>query len=674
MYICSNYNLKIMEKQQKFDNLFVCRLKRLADMRTTLIFALTLTFLTGLSPHVDGWATACAANAADRSTTMTMGYTDGNQALCLGMGTTVSVGCAIQFTQDDLQRLKGARIRSLRLAMGETVSQSCYVFISKSLDAEPDYRQDVAQLDGGWNEITLTEPYELTGDELFVGFHYETAGDALSMDGRDDNDLANWLRIVQNGDEASATWQHQSGGNINLQVVLEGDNLPQNDVRLEKVVAKRYAGLDQPMPVDLIVRNCAAAEICSLDVAFTIEGQAQQTQTLDGLSIGSGEVALVAVPNVVFEQNGIANLDISIVGVNGVSDERPADNDGQVENVVSKKDYTNRKVLLEHFSTMRCNNCPAAHKTIEDALMYRRDVIHVVHHAGMMTDDLTISEHEDYLWFYSDGSTTTNPYAPAAMLDRTNLSPYGANSGSVGSTPGPVFFPQRATFGKLADQSLSTPALVSVGIDRSYDEATRTLCLTVSGEVPAGTPDRLKATDVRLNVFLTEDSIEGKQLGAPDPYHYWHNSSVRKVLTDTWGDAVSFNEGAFQSETYSFQVPDTWRPEQMHVVAFLANTDRTNSNNCKVFNANEVSVKETAATVIMTVAGDDAPLAVYVQNGRLMLLGDYAQADIVSVSGRLVQTIAAPQTCVPVDGFPAGVYLVRARTPQGMKAFKFLKK
>ena len=182
---------------------------------------------------------------------------------------------------------------------------------------------------------------------------------------------------------------------------------------------------------------------------------------------------------------------------------------------MSKKDYTNRKVLLEHFSTSNCNNCPVAHRNIDNALLYRNDVIHVVHHAGMGTDFLTIPAHEDYLYFFGE-----KVYTPAVMLDRTNMSPYGVGDGAgSSSTPGPAFFPVSATLGKVIDQSLSVPAVVTVDINRQYDAATRKLQVVVTGDVTqvdlpektrSGLVDALhilKGIDGIAQVYLTEKDV-----------------------------------------------------------------------------------------------------------------------------------------------------------------------
>lgn len=271
------------------------------------------------------------APKAERSTQMQIGYTDGNQGISLGTGQTVVVQCAIQLPQSELLRLQGSKITSLRIAMGETSDDAGnYIFIANDLTSPPAYKQTTGTLASGWNSITLDSPFEITGNEIFIGFRYQAAGNALSMDGREDNDLANWIQITPVGNNTSGTWTHQGGGSINLVATVEGDNLPQNDIRLERVVAKRYASTLGNTPLELLVRNKGAAEVRSMKVEYTIEGQETQTQTLNNLAIGSNQVALVKMNDIVFENSGIANLDIHISKVNGEDDEFPANNSGTI--------------------------------------------------------------------------------------------------------------------------------------------------------------------------------------------------------------------------------------------------------------------------------------------------------------------------------------------------------
>lgn len=615
----------------------------------------------------------CFYDASGNADKLKIGYTDGNMSLSLGQYLNLVIQGAVEFPESYMERLKGNRITALRLAIAsELTQQDNYVFITDDLNGPFLYKQKVEHLNAGWNEIPLDVPFEINGP-LYIGFRYVSYGERLSMDGREDNDLANWIRFTQSEDDPQSAWQHQSGGNLNFQAIVEGDNLPQHDVELQKLVAKKYAQTGGDMPISLVVRNQAAADINSLEVSCAVDGQEPVTLLVDNLNIASGDMALVPVGNIVIQQDGIANLDVKIEKVNGQDDENMADNSATLANVISKKEYVNRKTLLEHFSTMKCPNCPDAHKMMEDALAYRDDVIHVIHHTGMGTDPLTIAPSSDYMLFYTNGSSGSY-YAPAAMLDRTNLSVYGANDGQR-STPGPVFFPQRKTFGKLVDRSLSTHAYVTVGIDRQYDPQTRMINVSVSGAVPSGDLARLSGDNVRLHIFVTEDGVLSymAQAGASEGKDYVHNNVLRQVLTETWGDAITFSEdGTYASGNYSYTIPEGSDAEKMHIIAFLANVDTSNPNNDKVCNANETDITGGNSTGLESVSGAEPDIRVFVSGDYMRIAGDYENAKIYNISGQLVKVIAGQVDLVPLDDIAHGVYVVRVNSSKGVSVAKVM--
>lgn len=644
--------------------------------------AILLTALLLLASETAQPANKVVREADGKSTQMRIGHTDGNMALNLGLGgMAVIIQGAIQFPAEYMQKVAGSKITTVRLAIGcELSEQNNYIFITNDLNKPFTYKQTVEKLEKGWNDIRLDTPFDVTGEELFIGFRYCSSGTPLSLDGREMNNQANWIRLLQSDDQPDIAWQHQDGGCHNLQAILEGDGLPQHDVEVQKLVAKRYAQTGGKAPINLIVRNMAASDINSLEVACTIEGEEPVVYTVDQLNIASNDVAFVKVGDITFEKNGIYNLDVQINKVNGAEDENAADNSGKVENIIAKKEYTNRKVLLEHFSTMNCPNCPSAHKTIDDALLYRDDIIHVTHHAGMGTDPLSLPESEKYFFFYQ-GLNGGSIYAPGAMLDRTNLAPYGAGNGSDGGSPGPVFFPNRDYFSKLADQRLSTHAFVTLDIEKEYDEASRTLTVTVAGEVPSGDVSKLKGNDYRVNIFLTEDSIQCKDypqngLGTTEEgKNFYHNSTLRKMVTDVWGDAIGFENAAYRSKTYTCTLPEEWVDKQMHVVAFLTNLDANNSNNCPVYNANTVRViNEGAAGIDTPISHSEETMGVYAAGSELYVKGEYHSARIYNTSGQCVQTVSEYQETIGIQALPQGLYFISLETESGMQTHKFIKK
>ena len=454
-----------------------------------------------------------------------------------------------------------------------------------------------------------------------------------------------------------------------IQAIIEGDNLPLNDIKIERHNIRSYAATQEATPMSLVVRNAGAATVNSLEVALTIDGEEQPLRTIEGLNISSNKIQKIDIGGLDMDSNNIFDVNVSITTVNGEQDENPVDNSITVTNVISRKDYTPRKVLMEHFSTMKCANCPIAHSSIEDALRYRDNVIHVTHHAGYGTDDLTIPAAEDFLRLFTNGKTGSY-YAPAASLDRVNMANYGATDGNQ-ATQCPAFFPRREILGRLIDTRLSSPALVTICIDHTFDSSTRRLGVTVSGVVPNGSPTRLNALDPRLTVMITEDNIPGTQTGVTVPMEgpYIHNNVLRTVLSDVWGEKVDFENDTYASKEFIFTVPEEWKEENLHVIAFIHDYDPENTANWQVFNAEETDVQNSAGIGGVT---SDTRLDFSLINGVLYLPEGSTELCIYSPQGTPVYKSDICNESVSMENLQRGIYVVTAKQHETFRSAKII--
>lgn len=239
-----------------------------------------------------------------------------------------------------------------------------------------------------------------------------------------------------------------------------------------------------------------------------------------------------------------------------------------------------RNVLVEVFSTERCNNCPTGHQTLDYALGDKSNVIELVHHAGFFTDKFTIPESTAYEWFYKSLDYSSS-FAPAFMMDRTHwdaLPDY-----YYYSAPMSMSFSSKALKAAYAEAA-AMPALAHISIVSSYNADERLLSLDIKAEALVATDGYEHPT---LNVFLTENGVESKtQEGSFG--NYVHNHLVRQCLTTTWGE--DFEAGGTISRHYEATLPEDWRPENMTVVAFVANYNSRSNADCRVMNAEEVQL------------------------------------------------------------------------------------
>lgn len=228
-----------------------------------------------------------------------------------------------------------------------------------------------------------------------------------------------------------------------------------------------------------------------------------------------------------------------------------------------------RKFLLEHFTSEQCQYCPYGIMCIEDLVATDKDrYIWVSHHAGFSKDSYTIPESEAIEAFLNDQS------APMMSLNRVRRS------------ISPRYY---ITFNPTGMQSLvvddETMAETSVVIERSYDESTRALQVTVHGETTSS------ASEYLLTVLVKENNLLGKQADAIAGWkgawrEYVHTRAARKFLTASFGDTVKVEDQKY-SKTFTYTMDASWKAENCCVVAYL-----TPLTKHPVINAEQVAVVE----------------------------------------------------------------------------------
>lgn len=255
---------------------------------------------------------------------------------------------------------------------------------------------------------------------------------------------------------------------------------------------------------------------------------------------------------------------------------------------------TRRVVLLEFFSTERCNNCPLAHKNLQRIFGDGGDSLLIIgHHAGFYDDPFSLPESIAYEWFYTPNRGT---YAPAAMMDRTS-DPYELPN--VYGDGVPVFDGTSASKLQAAyAMAAAVPAYASLHIQSDYQADSRQLTLSVSGSILRQLP---QFTDLRLNIFLTEDSVF-TQLQSGAYGEYYHRHLARQCLTTSWGEPLG-NEQTF-TRSFTTTLPDDWHAERMQAILFVSNYDPTDRNNCQVLNAAATSVVPTSVEAISTLTSE----------------------------------------------------------------------
>ena len=288
-------------------------------------------------------------------------------------------------------------------------------------------------------------------------------------------------------------------------------------------------------------------------------------------------------------------------------------------------DAVARHALIEEFATAQTIYTPGATTRIQNAIAgQENNVVWVTHHVGYFTDDLTITESNQILDLFGTGGT----WAPAMAIDRSAEYVEGADpSGVVGSVSSPY-----STITTNLTAALAAPSFVSVNLSNiDFNATTRQLTLTASGNV-----NQFGGTQLRLSVYLIEDSVVGTQNNTTDTiYDYVHNHVIRAAISNIWGDADAFTgtTGAY-SKTYTYTLPTTLNAAHCRVVAFV-NDYGADMLHRKVLNATQseyLSVSQAPQTYTITTNANN-PAWGTVTGGGTYSEGDNAMLTAIANSG-----------------------------------------
>ena len=269
---------------------------------------------------------------------------------------------------------------------------------------------------------------------------------------------------------------------------------------------------------------------------------------------------------------------------------------------VTPEASTTKNVLIEDFTGMNCINCPNAAAEIQkiQATYGAEKIIAVAVHGEMpgLSGPLANSLGTEY---YNHWGVET---LPIGMVDRQGLQNY-------------------PSWMAKADERLKAQVTpLSLSLDNTvYSEDTRSITVQVKALAEADLA-------AQLQVWITESNIKSFQK-MPDGSintNYVHNHVLRDAVNGTWGEPITFEAGVAQQVTYTYDIPETWKAENLAVVAFVYNEGGVVQVVEKAFAAHEnptpVAKPEFAFEYDGNVLEDGATLTLEAQNGTAATLAE----------------------------------------------------
>lgn len=447
---------------------------------------------------------------------------------------------------------------------------------------------------------------------------------------------------------------------------VEVATVPANSISAVSAVAPSYTAQNSTVDVSLTVRNQGSAALTSFDVTYTVNGGNEQTVNVTGINVASFANHTYTLP-VQLTTLGANTINITVSNPNSETDPDNSDNSTScTTNVYDPSTTTQRTVVMEHFTTARCPQCPGGHQRIEAAVQGQEDrVVWIAHHVGYYTDNMTINESNQMLSFYNNGGST---FAPAWMLDRNY-----DNVDDKTQYPGPAFFPDNNAREVLTN-AINQPAFATVSISNmTYDPQSRQLSVTVSGEFLQS----ISFDSPRLSLYIMQDGIMASQSGANGLYE--HNHVIRACISDVWGDTDPFEStnpaaGDTYTKTYTYTLPTSFTANHCWLGAFVSNYS-SNVMNCAILNGAKTGylmegddpttgIADVESSINVTTYPNPATEMVYVTvEGRI---NSYTMVDALGRQVMADENTNADILELNVSALPQGLYMITVTTDRGM--------
>lgn len=528
---------------------------------------------------------ACLMQTLSAQTTLRLGYcpdeiSDQASYLMLNPSSEVRFRAAIILPASRMQSLKGAKLTKIRVGAPAGMT-GWYVTLRNALTSSALIKTiDLPTTVEGWNEVTLPEPFEITGEDLVVYYAGKLpAGKGLLLDGQAN---PNGCYIHDGVDWVNAYDYGYNSLSLQAEVEVEGE-VPASDLAIESCSFQpQFCHIGDEVSVKFRVANYGFTEASLPALTYSLNGGEQHTLQPEGSLPASGFADLEVKLPTDGCTDGYNPLTASIELTDG-----NLDNNRIEAQLPCYATAYPRKSLIEHFTTLPCVNCPYGLNVLRGLVSGRTDYVWVAHHVGYMTDELTVNDS------YKVSSIVGVNGAPMACFDRTVLPGLSSNTAAAFSIgySNPAY--GKEALSPYLDQCTSIPAFVSVNLNCTFDTATRQLDVTVEGE--RGALLDLFYPKQNLSVWIIEDQVETveKQKGSGDQEH---DNVFRATLTPMLGDAIEWQDNAY-NRSFSYTLPEAWKPEHVRVVALVNRPDEGDGTAEQVLNVNQFALVDCLAAI-----------------------------------------------------------------------------
>lgn len=378
----------------------------------------------------------------------------------------------ISFSKAKMEVYKGNEIVAVNIGVMEDAS-NCYLYFKKNAnDNENIYRQKLDDLKSGWNEIILDTPLTITGDtELAIGYKgsfSNAKGVGISNENFTEGDI-----VYYNSNNSWTT----TGGSICINAVISGDNLPENEIGIFKLLEDKSLATEYSHSYNSYVKNLGNNSINNCEIGVFLDEEIIETIQLENIEKNERKNFSFTVSS---DVPGNHNVKLNVISVNGDMDVYPYNNTlSTTFNVLDSRFISN--VVCEEYTGLWCGWCPRGIEGLE--MMKKKYPGRFLAVSIHMNDKLEIDPESDYNY--------------KEEFDKVAGAPYCILNRKYGGDP----YMDIENLFNLSTSS-STHLTISANATVNADNT-----ITVNGEILADTD--LNNCEYNIAFPVTEDGITG---------------------------------------------------------------------------------------------------------------------------------------------------------------------
>ena len=623
-------------------------------MKKILLIVAALASMAGSGYAADWSSSANGAvrrapvQAAQETPSIIFGYCQGYTD---GLGQTGNLQAAIEIPAETAKKWVGSQLTQVRIAFGMASKKDITLFLTTKLGGTAFYTQEVTiETTDGWNTVTLDTPYDIDGSKFFIGYKYNRCQQGeypIGIDGVPTNSTLG-DNIALNGN-----WEHIGSmfGNICIQAVISGDDLPMNDVAVTEVNSPVFVKPGEAFPAQAKITNQGAAPVENLDLEVSIGDRKIDgfTYEISQMPLGPGDAATIEFSGLSTPDEGInLPLTLTATAVNGQPDVTPEDNSSSIQ-LSSFNGGFKRNVVVEEWTGTWCGFCP-------------RGIVGMAYMKETYGDDGFIG-----IGVHGDNLPQKDPMTIAAYADFRNVF-------SVMGYPGCVMNRQYSMdptkedleyyYKAIAPQN-SYVRVSEVKADK-IDDTAKTLQASASVEfvLPVrngGFSLAFVLIENKVGPFAQSNYYAGGGYGKMGGWEqmavnqYWYYDEVARNIVDCFGISGSIPATVEANTPASYSAPvSTSNVDDINNCELIALVLDDNSG--EIMNAAKVALGDTKVSAIESTVIDIIAL-----RGAVEVSGDVAGATVYSVDGKAVGTLQGPGSL----SLASGIYVVKALDTAG---------